>query len=251
MAENFDLKLIPEFSGADPSQSIVEWIEKAELVCRLCSVRKIECVVPMRLTGGAFAVYQQLSEDGKRDYGYIKDALLTAFAMDSCAAYAQFVMRRLRPNETVDVFLAELRKLSVPFEGMTKRGLEAAFVHGLPDYARRHLRASSRMEEMDIHQLLARARAILRDNQPEPALITAAMEPTRSEGYQIKTTRMRCYECDGLNHLARDCLVRRNRLKDRDPKLRKRDPRCSQFQDCPGKESGDNSYTPASSPNKM
>ena len=59
----FDPKLIPLFDGTDAGQSVVEWVEKAELVCRLSGVKHIECVVPMRLSGGAYAVYQQLSEE--------------------------------------------------------------------------------------------------------------------------------------------------------------------------------------------
>ena len=31
----FDPKLIPLFDGTDAGQSVVEWVEKAELVCRL------------------------------------------------------------------------------------------------------------------------------------------------------------------------------------------------------------------------
>ena len=66
-------------------------------------------VLPLRLTGGAFAVYQQLTEEDKRDSGKIKLALRTAFAVDSFTAYELFVSQRLQPGETVDVLLAELR----------------------------------------------------------------------------------------------------------------------------------------------
>ena len=78
----FDPKLIPLFDGTDAGQSVVEWVEKAELVCRLSGVKNIECVVPMRLSGGAYAVYQQLSEEKRADFACIKDFLYTAFACD-------------------------------------------------------------------------------------------------------------------------------------------------------------------------
>ena len=64
----FNPKLIPLFDGTDPKQSVVEWVEKAELVCRLSRVKNIECVVPMCLSGGAYAVYQQLSEEKRTDF---------------------------------------------------------------------------------------------------------------------------------------------------------------------------------------
>ena len=107
-----DPKLIPLF---DSGQSVVEWVEKAELVCRLCRVKNIEFVVPMCLSGGAYAVYLQLSEEKRADFARIKDVLYTAFALNPVTAYKQFAVRCLRPGEAVDVFLAELRKLVIQF----------------------------------------------------------------------------------------------------------------------------------------
>ena len=49
----------------------MEWLEKAELVCNLRGIAHLESVIPLRLTGGAFAVYQQLTDAEKRDSGKI------------------------------------------------------------------------------------------------------------------------------------------------------------------------------------
>ena len=114
----FNPKLIPLFDRTDPGQSVVEWMEKAELVCWLSGVKNIECVVPMCLSGGVYAVYQQLSEEKRADFACIKDVLYTAFALNPVTAYKQFVVRCLCPGEMVDVFLAELHKLVTQFGGM-------------------------------------------------------------------------------------------------------------------------------------
>ena len=79
-------------------------MEKAELVCNLHGIAHLESVMPLGLTGGAFAIYQQLPDADKRDSGKITKALRTAFAVDSFTAYEQFVGRRLQPGETGDVF---------------------------------------------------------------------------------------------------------------------------------------------------
>ena len=64
----FDLRLIPEYDGTD-KQSVVEWLKKLELVCKLREVSDVAGVIPLRLTAGAFAVYQQLPEgDRKKVY---------------------------------------------------------------------------------------------------------------------------------------------------------------------------------------
>ena len=87
-------KLILLFDGTDAGQSVVERVEKAELVCRLCGAKNLECVVPMRLSGGTYAVYQQLNEEKRGDFACIKDVLYTAFALSPVTAYKQFAARR-------------------------------------------------------------------------------------------------------------------------------------------------------------
>ena len=61
----FDLKLVPEYDGSG-TQSVVEWLEKLELVCKLRSVTDVASVIPLRLSRGAFAVYLQLDEDVRK-----------------------------------------------------------------------------------------------------------------------------------------------------------------------------------------
>ena len=38
--DKFDLKLIPEFDGSPTDQSVIEWFEKAEQVCRLFKMKE-------------------------------------------------------------------------------------------------------------------------------------------------------------------------------------------------------------------
>ena len=190
----YEPKLIPLFNGTDAGQSVVEWVEKAELVCRLSGVKNIECVVPMRLSGDGYAVYQQLSEEKRADFACINDVLYTAFALSPVTAYKQFAALRLRPGETVDVFLAELRKLATQFGGMTERGLVCAFIDGLPEHAENLLQATTRVDDLPISEILARARAILKDSFTGTESAAAAAQ---LPGFQEKgaTALRRCYVC--------------------------------------------------------
>ena len=196
-----ELRLIPEFSG-DATQNVVEWLEKAELVCNLRGIAHLESVIPLRLTGGAFAVYQQLPDADKRDSGKITKALRTAFAVDSFTAYEQFVGRRLQPGDTVDVFLAELRRLAVPFGELSDNMLSCAFVAGLHGTVKQLLRAGSRMDKLPLAHILTRARAILTDEVGVAAAVSAM---TVGADASVKL----CFQCNQPNHLARDCLLRR------------------------------------------
>ncbi|CDW59529.1 hypothetical protein TTRE_0000786501, partial [Trichuris trichiura] len=88
MDKSLDLRLIPEYDGT-AKQSIAEWLEKVELVCKLRGIDNIAEVIPLRLTDGAFAVYLQLSDDERKSPPRLKDALLAAFAVDPYDAYEE------------------------------------------------------------------------------------------------------------------------------------------------------------------
>ena len=87
----FDVRLILEFSGVAIDMPIVEWVENVELVCNLCAVKNVNRVLPLRLRGGALAIYRQLSMEQKADAEQIKQALITAYATDAFNAYDQFI----------------------------------------------------------------------------------------------------------------------------------------------------------------
>uniref|UniRef100_A0A5S6QZ90 Integrase catalytic domain-containing protein n=1 Tax=Trichuris muris TaxID=70415 RepID=A0A5S6QZ90_TRIMR len=118
----FDVQLIPEFDGSH-SQSVTEWFEKLELVCRLRKVADVACVIPLRLSGGAFAVYLHLPDEDKKSAAKVKAALLAAFAKDPFAAYDEFSCRKLRNGESPDVFLADLRRLASLFGGVPEKAM--------------------------------------------------------------------------------------------------------------------------------
>ena len=151
--DKFDLKQIPEFDSSPTGPSVSKWFEKAEWVCRLFKIKEPSMVIPLRLTKGAYAVYQQLGSDA--DLGEIKHAMYTLLGQtpSSCE---KFIRRRLEPGKTVDVYQADLRRLVVPFGGATDLILECAFLARFPDVSRL-LRVSSRLDELGIDKRLARA----------------------------------------------------------------------------------------------
>lgn len=49
------------------------------MICRLCVVKRIEFVVPICLTSGAYTMYQQLSEERNNGFGCIKADSFTEY----------------------------------------------------------------------------------------------------------------------------------------------------------------------------
>ncbi|KRX74583.1 hypothetical protein T4E_5889, partial [Trichinella pseudospiralis] len=93
---------------------MVEWLEKVELVCKLRDISDVASVIPLRLTGGAFTTLSSstVHPEERSSIDKVKEALLAAFAADPFVAYDQFVLRKPGPDESPDVFLAELRSLA-------------------------------------------------------------------------------------------------------------------------------------------
>ena len=152
---------------------------------------------------GAYAVYQQLSKKKRADFACIKDVLYTAFALSPMTAYKQFAAHHLRPGETVDVFLTELRKLTTHFRGMTERGLVCTFIAGLPEHAEKLLQATTQVDDLPISEILACARAILKDSLSGTESAAAAAQ---LPGCQKEATALRrCYVCQKPNHMALVC----------------------------------------------
>ena len=170
---NFDARLIAEYDG---TEDVVEWFTRTEMLCELNSV-PIMSVLPLRLTGGAFAVWAQLPVEKRKSLEHVRSALFSAFAMDQYAAYEAFSQRQLKLGESVDVYLADLRRLARLFGGIPERALACAFINGLPDSTRQTIRAGSKAEDLSLADVLARSRAVLSDERVVVAAVAARARP--------------------------------------------------------------------------
>ena len=102
-------KWILEFDGL---MSMINKSEKVKLICSFCGVKR---VLPLQLISGAFAVYQLLSKKEKSNATQIKDMMYIAFTIDYYVAYKRCRKWNLCPEETIDVYLADLKKLAKLF----------------------------------------------------------------------------------------------------------------------------------------
>ena len=145
-------------------------------MCEMCGVDNVECVLPLRLRGGALSVYQWLIQDQREDLQQVKQALLMAFAPDPFVAFVTFVLRRLHPRDTVDEYSGDLQDIArLIKENTSDQWLSCAFVSGFSGPVRRQLRGSSRMEHLTLEHIFARARALMTEEVEvdEPVAVVA------------------------------------------------------------------------------
>ena len=163
-------------------------------------------MIPLRLSGGAFAEYQQLSAEEKQNYERIKAALYKAFAIDPATAWEQFEARTLHPGETVDVYLAEL---TVLFGWTARAGLGIQISGGAPNWSKVAPASELNIASLSLNDLVDRARTVMKDNSElrDPVITAAQSTPSDNRLSQGPNPRsgVVCYRCDGQGHIARNC----------------------------------------------
>lgn len=226
---------IKTWENVAKSGDLLRWLDRFELHCTLRKVKDKASLLPLHLDGPAFEVYHQLSQGDRRDYDVMVGALKEAFCENCFTAYERFRARRHHAGEEVDTYLSDLRRLLQLIDGPTYSPeiLKCAFLTGLPSDAKDRLISMAKVESMDLKDLVDRARALLppptlqddRCQMEMPPRSIGALAIGRGEGNRshhgdrwrsgrpTPTTRargalplsMKCYNCNELGHMARDC----------------------------------------------
>lgn len=193
--------LIRAYSDREKSGDFSDWAEKVELVASLQKVKSLQSFLPLFLEGAAFAVFKQLTAEQKGDYEQIKKALTTAFSVGGLEAWKMLQSRNLKAGESVDNFLSELQRLFklAGCHPTPEPLLKNALLGGLPEGVRGQLTAMVKVEEVSLHDLLDRARAVI------PMLPTAQRDGSCDQFCGAAGKLISCEYCSRSGHTAKDC----------------------------------------------
>ena len=136
---------------------IQKWTEEEDRMAHL----------PLYLSGDAFSVWSEMCASDQGDEEKVKERLQKSFSMLPGKAYSQFGRHKKRADETVDVYLSDLRRLlrisghEVADSGKDPMLLEQ-FLVGLPLQYASQLRLSmaASLEGLTIEAVANQARAL-------------------------------------------------------------------------------------------
>jgi len=152
------------------------------------------------LEGDAYAVYEELPTDVKKNKELLEDALCDAFSIGCFKAYNELRERRWTVGESVDVYLADLRQLAKLAKFKDEQIVKCAFVMGLPAVVAKTLVSSGKTHQISLAELVVQAKALVPDVQ-ELALVVKSGNRENPK----RRTDFTCYNSGERGHYSKDC----------------------------------------------
>ena len=165
-------------------------------------MKDLAVVIPLFLDGPAFAMYDELKEEEKRDADKIELALRAAFACDKFLAYDEFRNRQWKNIESIDVYLANLKRLAhlANVDGENEEIIKLSFVMVLPNKVSAQLRVTPKIDTLDLTAILQISRALMTEIFKSDLIKVGAVERSNTSA-----TTLRCFNCGGP-HYRKDCI---------------------------------------------
>ena len=167
--------------------------------------------LPLFLDADAFLVFSKMEDGDKKKMDEVQKKLSAAFAVTAADAYRSFVNRKLKIDESIDAYVADLQRLLTlsghNVAGDTDTVVIEQFVAGLPSDFARPLRMAFAGKTIKISECVEQVRA-LRATASACAPAPVAAAATNKAG---KSGGATCYHCGQPGHVRRNCPKRAGR----------------------------------------
>ena len=231
MATGRHISLPKPFASGD----VNEWCQRFEICSKANEWNDgtMALKLPTLLEGEALAVWIELTEDQQKSYATAKKEMVAKMAPVGFISLEDFHRRKLQPGEAVSVFVHDLKRLlDQAMPSLDKNAHSELVLHqfiaGLPVHISTQLRATGDTKKLD--ETVERTRVLMTIIPQAPV---AAIESESGEVKQLKeqiselteqvaalTTQrsapqrrnnVRCFNCEGIGHVQRNCPSPRKR----------------------------------------
>ena len=201
------LRVVNKFTG-DGKRDVSKWLDDVERHCRLETVQPEE-IIEFLLDGNALRLYQSMRVLEASDWTRVRGLLLRQYGLSRQQAYESLVSRRLQPDEAVDVYLDDLRRLASQI-CLTEADelVRLQFVRGLPAALHQHVELMPGVDAMGLNELVERVRRrvqVMGRLGPRTVGTAAAVQHARepAKGGPVRGS-LKCFRCGG-DHRVRAC----------------------------------------------
>lgn len=226
------MKIVNVIEKFDGQSDAAKWLERFEAAAIVCELARGDwaAVMPIMVAGAAHDVFSQWSDGVKKDYSRTKQALLNAFSLNPNNAYSALKERKLLPEESVEAFCADIRRLAgLVFkcngtDPQVEPLIRVAFLDGLPPDVSTQLRTNPATMTAPVCDLVQAASIALpadrvrefvgaaglsRQNRPRVICFRC-----RKEGHVQRNCREdpRCFNCNEFGHRRNQCPDSKNGL---------------------------------------
>ena len=181
---------------------IQKWSDDAAMLLHL----------PLFLEGDAFLVFSKMADDDRKTMKEVEAKFREAFSCTPAAAYRQFVGRRLKPDESVDAYVADLQRLLALSGHQQSSGDDPVvveqFIAGLPTDFARQLRLSMAGKKLAISNCMEYV-CVLRATSQDVRASVGIGETVVAGVNEPSTKEIFCFHCHEVGHMRKNCPKRK------------------------------------------
>eukprot|EP00117_Sycon_ciliatum_P035558 scpid11219/ scgid1080/ len=220
MASSAGHSLLRPYRGGD--DDLEAFLLKFRVVSRIqkwTSEAKRMDHFPLFLDKDAFTVWSALPDVEQTSEEVVHGALRAAFCITPAEAYKKFVARTLRRGESVDVYLADLRRFLRQSGHVEARDTSSGkscdpvlleqFLLGIPQVLACQVRLQHALHCMTVDQCADQVRVLVSATQVSAAPVqgarSATFAATSSSSSGPSKRSVLCYRCNKVGHIQRNC----------------------------------------------